>query len=66
MQPPLGTSEAPLTLRFVENKLVVTDYSHATLGPATGIGIGDEIQRIDEFSIATLVDSPAAVLPGVQ
>lgn len=63
VQPPLGTSEAPLTLRFVENKLVVTDYSHATLGPATGIGIGDEIQRIDEFSIATLVDSLRPYFP---
>lgn len=37
VQPPSGTSEAPVILRFVENRLVVTDYSHVTLGPATGL-----------------------------
>lgn len=63
VQPPSGTSEAPLTLRFVENRLIVTDYSHATLGPATGISIGDEIQRIDEFSVAALVDSLRPYFP---
>lgn len=57
VQPPLGTSQAPLNLRFVENKLVVTGYTHATLGPATGLKIGDEIQSIEGVAVAALVDS---------
>jgi C-terminal processing protease CtpA/Prc len=57
VQPPTGTSEAPLILRFVENRLLVTGYSHTTLGPATGLKVGDEIQSIGGISVATLVDS---------
>jgi C-terminal processing protease CtpA/Prc len=57
VQPPTGTSEAPLILRFVENELVVTGYSHATLGPATGLKVGDEIRSIGGVSVETLVDS---------
>jgi len=57
VRPPLGTSQAPLALRFVENKLVVSGYTHATLGPATGLKIGDEIQSIEGVAVAALVDS---------
>lgn len=57
VQPPTGTSEAPLILRFVEDKLVVTGYSHATLGPATGLKVGDEIRSIGGVSVEALVDS---------
>lgn len=57
VQPPTGTSEAPLILRFVENTLVVTGYSHATLGPATGLKVGDEIRTIGGVSVEALVDS---------
>lgn len=57
VQPPTGTSEAPLILRFVENRLVVTGYTHATLGPETGLKVGDEIQSIDGVSVGALVDS---------
>jgi C-terminal processing protease CtpA/Prc len=57
VQPPIGASEAPLLLRFVENKLIVTGYTHATLGPATGLKVGDEIQSIGGVAVATLVDS---------
>lgn len=57
VQPPVGTSAAPLVVRFVENRLIVTGYTHAALGPATGLTIGDEIQRIDGVAVNTLVDS---------
>jgi C-terminal processing protease CtpA/Prc len=57
VQPPIGASEAPLLLRFVENKLIVTGYTHATLGPATGLKVGDEIQSIGGVAVTTLVDS---------
>ena len=58
VQPPTGSSEAPLILRFVENnKLVVSGYTHATLGPATGLQIGDEIRSIGGVAVEALVDS---------
>lgn len=57
VQPPTGTSEAPLILRFVENTLVVSGYTHATLGPATGLKVGDEIHSIGGVSVEALVDS---------
>ncbi|WP_353267536.1 S41 family peptidase [Gemmatimonas sp.] len=63
VQPPTGTAQAPLNLRFVENRLVVTGYSHATLGPATGLKIGDEIQSIGGVSVAVLVDSLRPYFP---
>ncbi len=58
VQPPTGSSEAPLILRFVENnKLVVSGYTHATLGPATGLQMGDEIRSIGGVTVEALVDS---------
>ena len=57
VQPPVGTAAAPLIVRFVENKLIVTGYMHSTLGPATGLKVGDEIQRIGSTPVAALVDS---------
>ncbi|MCA2984971.1 S41 family peptidase [Gemmatimonas sp.] len=57
VQPPTGSAEAPLILRFVENRLLVTGYTHPTLGPATGLRIGDEIQSIGGVPVTTLVDS---------
>jgi C-terminal processing protease CtpA/Prc len=57
VQPPVGSFEVPLVVRFVENKLLVTGYSHTTLGPATGLKVGDEIQSIGGVAVATLVDS---------
>ena len=57
VQPPVGATEAPLILRFVEGRLVVTGYSHPTLGPATGLDVGDEIHSIGGVSVEALVDS---------
>lgn len=57
VQPPTGADEAPLILRFVEGKLVVTGYSHATYGPATGRKVGDEIHSIGGVPVEALVDS---------
>jgi C-terminal processing protease CtpA/Prc len=63
VQPPTGTSEAPLILRFVEDRLVVTGYSHSTLGPATGLQVGDEIRSIGGITVAALVDSLRPFFP---
>ncbi|MBK8246779.1 MAG: peptidase S41 [Gemmatimonadetes bacterium] len=63
VQPPVGASEAPLILRFVENTLVVAGYTHATLGPATGLRVGDEIRSIGGVAIDALVDSLRSYYP---
>ncbi len=63
VQPPTGAAEAPLNLRFVEDKLIVTSYAHATLGPETGLRIGDEIRSIDGIPVTTLVDSLRPYFP---
>jgi C-terminal processing protease CtpA/Prc len=63
VQPPAGTDEAPLVMRFVEGKLVVTGYSHTSLGPATGLEVGDEIHSIEGRTVEALVDSLGPYYP---
>jgi C-terminal processing protease CtpA/Prc len=63
VQPPTGTEEAPLILRFVEGRAVVTGYSHDQYGPDTGLKVGDEIHSIDGVSVESIVDSLRALYP---
>lgn len=63
VQPPTGTDAAPLILRFVEGKPVVTGYAHTQSGLATGLEVGDEIHRIDGMSIESILDSLRAYYP---
>ena len=44
-RPPTGACQIPVTLRFIENQAVVTGYSHAESGPATGLQVGDVVTR---------------------
>ena len=44
LRPPAGNCQLPVTTRFIENQAVVTGYSDATAGPATGLQIGDVIE----------------------
>lgn len=55
VRPPQGACQLPVTLRFIENQLVVTGYSNATLGPASGLGVGDVIAALDGVPVDTLV-----------
>jgi C-terminal processing protease CtpA/Prc len=57
LQPPGGALELPVILRFVEGKPVVTGYSHAVLGPATGLEIGDVIEEVDGQPVGSLVQA---------
>jgi C-terminal processing protease CtpA/Prc len=59
LQPPTGNAQVPVALRFVEGKAVVTAYLHASLGPETGLAIGDVIEQVDGVPVETLVDSLA-------
>jgi hypothetical protein len=46
-RPPRGDCQLPVVIRFVEGQAVVAGYSNATLGPATGLQIGDAILALD-------------------
>ncbi len=56
VQPPTGEEVAPLALRFIEGKLVLTRMAHVD-GLATGLEHGDVIHSIDGRSVESLVDS---------
>jgi len=54
----IGNSDrnsAPIVAKFIENKLVVTDYTHQTLGKNSGLQIGDEILTINNKSVEEIV-----------
>jgi C-terminal processing protease CtpA/Prc len=55
LRPPRGTAMLPVTIRFIEGKAVVAGYTHATLGPATGLVPGDVIETIDGQRVDSLV-----------
>src|SRR5262249_21826984 len=55
-QSPEGKAYLPVTVRFVEGKAVVSDFTNPRLGAASGLRIGDVIDAID----GTRVDSLAA------
>lgn len=55
LQPPRGSSELPVVLRFFEGKAVVTGFSHEVLGPATGLQIGDVIEEIASSPVDSLI-----------
>ena len=55
IQPPKGSAQVPVRLRFIGEGAVVTAYAHATLGPATGLRIGDVVRTIDGVPVDTLI-----------
>jgi C-terminal processing protease CtpA/Prc len=63
LQPPTGTEETPLILRFVEGRAVVTGYTHPEEGPATGLEPGDEIHTVGGVQVQALVDSLRELYP---
>ena len=56
LRPPAGDCQLPVTIRFIENQAVVTGYSDAAAGPATGLKVGDVIDRLDGSAGGELVD----------
>jgi hypothetical protein len=55
LRPPAGGCQLPVITRFIENQAVVTGYSNATSGPATGLQIGDLIETLDGTAVPQLV-----------
>ena len=63
LRPPAGSCQLPVTTRFIENRAVVTGYSEVAAGPATGLKIGDVIERLDDVPVEQLVESWAPYYP---
>ncbi len=63
LRPPAGSCQLPVITRFVEGQAVVTGYSNATTGPATGLQIGDVIESLDGTLVADLVTRWAPYFP---
>ncbi len=55
-RPPVGACQIPVTLRFIEDQAVVTGYSHAESGPATGLRVGDVVTALDGVAVPDLVE----------
>jgi hypothetical protein len=55
IRPPAGECQLPVITRFIEDRAVVTGFSDASVEAATGLSIGDVIDRIDGVPIPTLV-----------
>ena len=58
-----GTFHAPVQVRFVEGQAVVTDYFHATLGPATGLQKGDVVLAVDGIKVTDLIKTRQRITP---
>lgn len=58
-----GKNFAPVHLRFIENKLVVTDYYNPELKNETGLEIGDVITQIDGKKINDIVSELSKYYP---
>jgi C-terminal processing protease CtpA/Prc len=56
VRPPVGKCQLPVVVRFVENTAVVSGYSQAEAGQATGLKIGDVIVDLDGTPVKELVD----------
>src|SRR6266545_2307577 len=63
LRPPAGTCQLPVTIRFIENRAVVTGYSDVAAGTATGLKIGDVIERLDGVPVEELVERWAPYYP---
>jgi len=58
-----GTKYAPFRVRFIENKLTVTDYFKPELKETAGLEIGDFITHINGKKIEYIIDSIKSYYP---
>ena len=58
-----GNFYAPVHLRYIENKFVVTDYYNPELKTEAGLEIGDVITHINGKSIETVIDEMSPYYP---
>ena len=55
LRPPAGSCQLPVITRFIEGQAVVTGYSNAFAGPATGLQVGDVIESMDGTPVQELI-----------
>jgi hypothetical protein len=55
IQPPAGTCQLPVLIRFIGKRAVVAGYSEQTLGPDTGLKPGDVIESLNGESVEQLI-----------
>lgn len=58
-----GTRYAPFRIRFIDNKLTVTDYFNPELKETAGLEIGDFITHINGKEIQYIIDSIKSYYP---
>ena len=58
-----GINYPPFHVRFIENKLVITDYYNEALMNASGLKIGDVISKINGRSIENIVSENSKYYP---
>lgn len=63
LRPPAGNCQLPIATRFVENRAVVTGYTDAASGPATGFKIGDVVESLEGVPVEELVQRWAPYYP---
>uniref|UniRef100_F4C9U2 Peptidase S41 n=1 Tax=Sphingobacterium sp. (strain 21) TaxID=743722 RepID=F4C9U2_SPHS2 len=59
----LGRYRLPFQAKFIENKLVVTDYYKDTLGVKSNVKVGDAIAAIDGVDVDSMVNQYAPLVP---
>ncbi len=55
VRPPEGACQLPVVMRFVENSAVVSGYSQAEAGPASGLKPGDVVLDLDGTPVSELL-----------
>jgi hypothetical protein len=55
VRPPVGDCAAPVAVRFAEGRAVVASYTNTLLGPASGLEIGDVVERLDGVAVDSLI-----------
>ena len=63
LRPPAGSCQLPVVTRFIEGQAVVTGYSNATTGRATGLQVGDIVESLDGTPVQELVKRWAPYYP---
>jgi C-terminal processing protease CtpA/Prc len=56
VRPPVGECQLPVIVRFVEDSAVVTGYSDAAAGAASGLKVGDVMTELDGTPVSQLVE----------
>lgn len=59
----LGKYRLPFQAKFIENKLVVTDYYKDTLGVKNNVKVGDVIMAIDGVEVDSMVNQYTSLVP---